>query len=75
MQIKAPAPEMTDYEKVQFSTEVAFNALVKQARDMGLSVAPVMGLMYLPTEKLTSDFQQACKAILIALANQPQEKL
>lgn len=58
---------MPDYERAQFATEVAFNALVKSANDLGLKVGPVMGLMYLPTQELTAQFQAACNAILLAL--------
>lgn len=59
--------EMTDYEKVNFATEVAFNTLLVQARQRGLSIEPVMGLMYLPEQKLTSDFQAACRSIIKSL--------
>ena len=67
MNIEVPQPEMTDYSKVNFATEVAFNALLKEAKTLGLQVAPVMGLMYLPTQELTRQFQDACRAILLAL--------
>jgi hypothetical protein len=67
MEIEVPKPEMTDYGRAQFATEVAFNALVKQAKDLGLDVAPVMGLMYLPTQEMTYAFQTACRTILLAL--------
>jgi hypothetical protein len=63
---------MSDYQKVQFATEVAFNSLLDEAKKLGLPLEPVMGLMYLPTSKLTSDFQTACRAILDALKT-PQE--
>ena len=62
--INVPKPEMDDYAKVNFATEVAFNTLVAEAKKLGLDIAPVMGLMYLPEQKLTSDFQDACRAIL-----------
>lgn len=67
MDVKVPKPEMSDYGKVNFATEVAFSALAKQAKDLGLAVAPVMGLMYLPTQDITYQFQLACRAILLAL--------
>ena len=60
-------PEMTDYEKINFSTEVAFENLLKQARLMGLSANPVMGLMYLPDQATTVQFQRACRAVLSSL--------
>ncbi len=59
--------EQTDYGRGQIATEEAFNELVKQAKALGLDVSAVMGLVYLPTEQLTRDFQQACRAILLAL--------
>ena len=58
---------MTDYGRAQFSTEVAFKALMKQAKELGLEVSPVMGLMYLPTQEMTEAFRQACRTILLAL--------
>lgn len=67
MDIPIPKPQMTDYKRAQFATEVAFNTLVKQAKDSGLDMSPVMGLMYLPSEEMTSAFEQACRTILLAL--------
>ena len=67
MEIEVPKPEMTDYGRAQIATENAFGALVSTARKMGLDVSPVMGLMYLPTQEMTRDFQQACRTILLAL--------
>ncbi len=58
---------MSDYGRAQFATEVAFSALVKQAKELGLEVSPVMGLMYLPDQKMTRAFQVACRTILLAL--------
>jgi hypothetical protein len=66
-EVEVPNPEMTDYGRAQFATEVAFGELVKQAKSMGLEVAPVMGLMYLPTQEMTEAFIQACRTILLAL--------
>ena len=65
--VEVPKPEMTDYERYQFATEVAFNALLSQAKKMGLRLLPVMGLMYLPSQEDTRKFQEACKAILDSL--------
>ena len=62
-----PNPEMTDYGRAQFATEVALTSLLKQAKDLGLDVTPVAGLMYLPTQEMTEDFKQACRTILLAL--------
>ena len=72
MVISVPKPEITDYGKANFAIEVAFSALIEQARKQGLQVAPVMGLMYLPTQDLTYQFQLACRTILEALT--PQKK-
>ncbi len=65
--IDVPKPMMTAYGRANFATECAFTELLQQAKDAGLQVAPVMGLMYLPTQELTAQFQQACRAILLAL--------
>lgn len=67
MNIDISEPEMTDYGKVQFATEVAFTSLIEDAKKLGLNVSPVMGLMYLPTQEMTYAFQQACRTILLAL--------
>jgi hypothetical protein len=67
MEVSVPKPEMSDYGRENFATEVAFAALVKQAKEVGLQIAPVMGLMYLPTQELTAQFQRACREILLAL--------
>jgi hypothetical protein len=64
---KVPQPELNDYARAAFATECAFNTLVKQAKDMGLEVLGVNGLMYLPTQELTEQFKEACRAILLAL--------
>lgn len=60
-------PEMTDYAKTNFATEFAFNALVYEARRLGLPTTPVAGLMYLPTQEVTRRFQEACRAVLADL--------
>jgi len=65
--IDIPKPEMTDYAKINFAIEVAFNALLDQANKLGLSVQPVMGLMYLPDLSITQKFQQACREVLECL--------
>lgn len=62
-----PKAVMTDYGKAAFATEVAFNDLLQQARIAGLQVGQVMGLEYLPDEKLSEDFKMACRAILLSL--------
>jgi hypothetical protein len=72
MDIEVPKPEMTDYGRAQFATEVAFTTLVKEANALGLFIRPYppMGLMYLPDQALTRNFQEACRAILLALTPQ-----
>ena len=66
-EIEVRKPEMTDYGRAQFATEVAFGQLIESAKKVGLAVEPVMGLMYLPTQQMTAQFQQACRTILLAL--------
>ena len=58
-------PDETPYEKDSVAIEIAFGALVSEKN--GLNLNPVMGLMYLPTQELTRNFQQACQAILDSL--------
>ena len=60
-------PEQTPLSKVNFATEVAFNTLVEEANKQGLAVGPVMGLMYLPDQAITRQFQEACRAVLKSL--------
>lgn len=57
----------SDYEKARVATEFAYGALIDRAQKSGLDVLPVMGLMYLPTQELTYEFQEACRKILMAL--------
>ena len=63
--IVVPHPQLSDYEKVNFSTEVAFNSLITEAKKLGLELEPVMGLMYLPDQKTTQQFQEAVEPYLI----------
>lgn len=67
MEVNIPKPEMTDYQRVEIATENAFNALVDEAVKIGLPVVKPMGLMYLPTQELTRQFQEVCRAILESL--------
>ena len=66
-EIEVPHPTVTRYMRVNVATEFAFLALIEEARRQGLQVAPVMGLMYLPSQELTRRFQQACRDILSEL--------
>ncbi len=59
--------EMTDLGKVDFATECAFGTLIQEAKHLGLTLNPVMGLMYLPDQATTRQFQEACRAVLKAL--------
>ena len=65
MEIERPA--MTDYQRVEIATEYAFNELYATAVKVGLHLDPVMGLMYLPTQAVTEQFKQACRAALADL--------
>ena len=62
-----PLPEPTVYSKVQMATELSFAELIKRAKESGLPVQPVMGLMYLPEQAATREFQQGCRAVLKCL--------
>jgi hypothetical protein len=66
MKVDVPKPEMTDYGRAQITIEVAFGALLKQAKESGLKITPVMGLEYLPEQDLAEPFKRACRAILLA---------
>jgi len=66
-----PMPAMTRYEAIQISTEYAFNALTNEAKRLGVGIAPVMGLMYLPDEGVTRTFQQACRTVIDLLNPDP----
>lgn len=58
---------MTDYAKIQFATEVAFSSLIDQGKKLGLPLNPVMGLMYLPSQEVTRQFIDACRAVLASI--------
>jgi hypothetical protein len=69
--IQVPEPELTPIDKLNFATEVAFSSLLKQAAELGLISTPVstVGLMYLPVQAVTRQFQEACRAVLALLEN------
>lgn len=50
--------------RVNTATEYAFGALLKAAIAEDLSRDQPMGLMYLPDESVTRQFQLACRAVL-----------
>lgn len=66
IEIAVPKPQMTEYSAINFATEVAFNSLVASA-GKHVDLNPVMGLMYLPDQDLTRQFQEACRAVIAAL--------
>ncbi len=57
----------SDHAAVNTATEIAFNALMRSASAGGVSLDPVMGLMYLPDPAVTQQFQQACRAVIDSL--------
>jgi hypothetical protein len=65
--IKVPHVELDEYSKTNFATETAFNELINESRKLGLPLDPVMGLMYLPSQEVTRQFQEACRAVLSLL--------
>jgi hypothetical protein len=67
-EISVPKPQQTDYLKTEEATEQAFITLITAATKMGLKITPPMGLMYLPDQAVTRQFQDACRAVLASLA-------
>lgn len=67
--INVPKVTMMPDGAKQFATEVAYNALVAEARALNIAVAPCMGLMYLPTQAVTEQFKEACAAVLKDLSS------
>jgi hypothetical protein len=59
--------ERSEDDRIQFAIETAFGELLDAAFYEGLSINRPMGFMHLPTQKLNTDFQDACRAILAAL--------
>lgn len=64
MEIEVPKVTMTNYGKIQFATEVCFTSLIDSAKKLGLKVDPVLGLMYMPKQETTREFQLACRKVL-----------
>lgn len=60
---------MTPYDNLQFATEVAFDALVNRAIKDGLlpEGTPNPHLMYMPTQAVTQQFKDACRAVIADL--------
>jgi hypothetical protein len=67
MKIEVPKPPRTEYGQTELAIEIAFGELLDAAFYCGLRINRPMGFMYLPTQKMTRDFQDACRAILAAL--------
>lgn len=76
MDDKAEGPETTARqespgEKLDVAIEYAFNTLIKKALEDELLPpvlrGAVMGLMYLPDQKVTQQFKDACKAVIDCL--------
>jgi hypothetical protein len=58
----------TDYDKFQFETEVACDALINEAIKNGtLKVAVNPHLMYLPDQNATRVFKEACRTVINCL--------
>lgn len=62
-----PSALRSSYAKASFVTELAFNTLITEAIRSGLPITRPMGLMYLPEQSQTREFQEACRTILRAL--------
>jgi hypothetical protein len=59
---------MDDNQKTQFASECAFTELLRAAIKRGMKLEPAMGLMYLPDQAVTRQFQEACRAVIQSLA-------
>jgi len=69
MEIAVPKPApMDDRAKTNFATEIAFSSLLNSAAKHGLGLLPCMGLLYLPDESVTRQFQDACRAVIECLS-------
>ena len=58
---------MDAYGKINVATECAFGTLLSIAKKLELNPLPVMGLMYLPSQEVTRQFQEACRAVLASV--------
>lgn len=66
--IHVPKPtQKTDYQHVEFATEIAFHALQGEAGKLIPNVSLVAGLMYLRDQALTQEFREVCRKVLISL--------
>lgn len=70
--IHVPSPVMSEHKKEEIATEESFNALLNSLRKHDVKLKPVMGLMELPSQELTRQFQEACRAIIDMLRDGAQ---
>jgi hypothetical protein len=63
-QLPVVNPQRSNYSKAVTATEDAFQRLIARAAASGLKPRPVMGLVYLPTQAVTRQFEVACRAVL-----------
>jgi hypothetical protein len=66
--------KQTPYDNLQFATEVAWAALVDRAIQDGLLPKgdKPNGLMYMPTQGVTQQFKNACRAVIKDLGGDVQ---
>lgn len=62
-------------KRINIIIEQTFLDLLANCKRQGLELDPVMGLSYLPTEKLSEDFKTACHSIIDSLILDSQLKL
>jgi hypothetical protein len=65
--INVPKVEESTNGKIDIATELAFGCLITSSRSQQLEVLPVMGLMYMPKQETTRQFQEACRVVLAEL--------
>lgn len=58
---------MDQNQAIEFATELAFKSLVRNARAQGLNLPEVAGLVYLPQQEVSRQFQDACRAVILCL--------
>jgi hypothetical protein len=67
LEVDVPAVELDDHEKENFAIESAFMTLVQKAVKQGLPVRDMECLMYLPSQDVTQQFKEVCRAVLACL--------
>lgn len=58
---------LSQTEKLNFTIETAFEALLQEATELELIEDSNTSIMYLKTQELTQNFQRSCRAILESL--------